>query len=395
MRSRWIVVVAMGSSQAIAWASSFYLPAVLAQPLSRDIGLSPAWIYGALSLALFVSAALGPLCGRIIDAHGGRGMLVISNLLFTVALVILSLARGPLSLFGAWLLFGVAMATGLLETAFAALTRMYGDQARGPLTGVALLTGLSSTVGWPVSALFEHRFGWQGTCLLWALLNLILALPLNAWALKGNPAARSSDARVASTPDVSSAPNKRIWILTFVFATTGIVSNGLATNLPALFTALGASSLAAIGAASLMGPAQVGSRLLEFCARRWATPLTSARVAGGLHAIGAVVLGTFGAPAIAVFAVIQGGGNGILTIVRGTLPLALFGSQGFGTQLGKISVWARTGHAVAPFLFSAVIERYGGGVLFLSCALSMVAFIALFSGSLTGLPSGEVPSRED
>jgi hypothetical protein len=175
-------------------------------------------------------------------------------------------------------------------------------------------------------------------------------------------------------------------ILAFVFTTSGIVSIGVATNLPGLFSALGASPAAAIAAASLMGPAQVGARIIEYGAKRWSNPLVSAKVANALHPVATVTLMLGGASSIAWFALIHGAGNGILTIARGTLPLALFGAQGYGARIGKIAAPARIGQAVAPFLFGIAIERFGTGMLALSCALSIAAFLALFR--LT-MPAGE------
>jgi hypothetical protein len=154
--------------------------------------------------------------------------------------------------------------------------------------------------------------------------------------------------------------------------------NELASNLAGLFTAIGASPAAAIGAAALMGPAQVGARILEFSVRRWSSPLISAKVANALHPLGALALGLGGAPLIAAFSVIHGAGNGILTIARGTLPLALFGPQGYGARLGRISAPARIGQAVGPFLFGLGVERFGTRALFISSALSLAALVSLF-----------------
>jgi len=394
MNSRWGIIVTIGCTQALAWASSFYLPAILAGPIARDVGLSPPWIYGALSFSLCVTAALGPLCGRVIDERGGRSVLVISNLLLALGLCLLALARGPVLLFVAWLVLGIAMAAGLYEAAFGALTRLYGEGARTPITGITLIAGFASTVGWPMSAFLEHLCGWRGACISWALLNLLVGLPLNAWALKGAPPATHSGEPSRQTVSAVSVPtDRRMWILAWVFTACGIVSTGIATNLPGLFSAMGVSTGSAVAAASLMGPAQVGARVIEFSARRWGTPLVSARVAGLLHPIGALILGVGGAPMVAVFAIVHGAGNGILTIARGTLPLALFGPRGYGARIGKIAVPARIGQAVAPLLFGVAIEQYGARMLIVSSALSLVALICLFHPSLAAASRGISPSE--
>ena len=395
MTSRWGIVAALGSTQALAWASSFYLPAVLADPMARDLGVSAAWIFAALSLGLGVSAFLGPLAGRLIDERGGRPVLCASNLLFALGLGVLAVAKGATGLFVAWLILGIAMAAGLYEPAFAALTRLYGRNSHAPITGITLIAGFASTVGWPTSAYLEHRFGWRGACVGWATLHLALGLPLNAWVLgapSDPPDSRTERPVSASIRATPVAADRRMLILAFMFTASGIVSYGVAANLPGLFAALGATPGAAIAAASLMGPAQVSARILQFSLRRWGNPLISAKIANTLHPIGAFVLGIGGPPMIALFSVIHGAGNGILTIARGTLPLALFGPHGYGARLGRISAPARVGQAAGPFLFGLAIEQFGARTLFISSALSLAAFVSLFQ---LALPRRDPSTRGD
>ena len=149
---RW-TVARLGTAQTLAWASSYYLPAMLAEPMARDLGgVAASTVYAAFSLALIVSALLGPLAGHTIDRHGGRPVLVSTNLLFAASLAAMGLAQGPVGLFAAWVLMGVAMGSGLYEAAFATLVRLYGNGARGAITGITLIAGFASTVGWPLSA---------------------------------------------------------------------------------------------------------------------------------------------------------------------------------------------------------------------------------------------------
>src|SRR5271168_3126286 len=176
---RGVVVAALGTAQTLAWGSSYYLPAILADPIAAGLGLSRTVVFGIFSGALLVSAFLGPAVGRAIDQHGGRGVLAISNLVLAVGLVLLGMAQGIATLTIAWAFLGVGMAMGLYDPAFATLTGLYGRAARGPITGITLIAGFASTIGWPLSALLEASFGWRGACLVWAALNLLIGLPLN------------------------------------------------------------------------------------------------------------------------------------------------------------------------------------------------------------------------
>jgi MFS family permease len=379
MRSRFALVAALGSTQTLAWASSYYLPAVLAVPIAHDIGLSTPWIYAALSLGLGVSAVLGPLLGRRIDSQGGRSVLCGSNVVFAAGLCSLALASGPISLIVAWLALGVAMAAGLYEAAFSSLTRMYGYGSRGAITGITLIAGFASTVGWPISALLEHSMGWRGACVIWAALHLFLGLPLNAWALRfaGGVAIEEPTAVKTEPRRAAQSSDYGMLLLGFMFTASGIVSIGMATNLPRLFAVIGATPAAAIAAASLLGPAQVAARILEFSARHRINPLISARIASVLHPLASLAVAVGGAPLIAAFSVFHGAGNGMLTICRGTLPLALYGPEGYGARIGRISAPARIGQALAPFLFGLAIEKMGGATLLISSGLSLAALAAL------------------
>jgi predicted MFS family arabinose efflux permease len=376
-RSRTVLV--LGAAQTLAWASSYYLPAMLAAPMAEDLGVTVPTVFAAFSAALLVSALLGPYAGRAIDQWGGRPVLMGTNLVFALGLAGLALAQGPAGLFAAWLVLGIGMGSGLYEAAFAALVRLYGRDSRGVITGITLIAGFASTVGWPLSTLLEANLGWRGACFTWAGLHLVLGLPLNG-ALPRLRLPLASGPRVkAAQPPPPEAPgtSRAAVLLALVFAITWFVSTAMAAHLPQLLIASGATVAAAVAAGALIGPAQVAARLLEFGLLHRLHPLLSARLATLLHPIGAAVLIILGAPAAAAFALLHGAGNGILTIAKGTLPLVLFGPHGYGQRQGLLMVPSRIAQAVSPWLFGICLARWGSGALWLSGALGLVAFVAL------------------
>jgi len=369
-----VVVSALGTAQALAWGSSYYLPAIFADPIADGLGLSRTVVFGVFSGSLLVSALLGPPVGRAIDTHGGRGMLALSNLVLAAGLVLLALAQGVMILVAAWTVLGVGMAMGLYDPAFATLAGLYGRAARGPITGITLIAGFASTVGWPLSALLEAHFGWRGACLVWAALNLLIGLPLNRLLIpRAPPPIRATEVQGTAGP----APRGAMLLLSFVFAATWFVTGAMAAHLPRLLEIAGASATAAIAAAALVGPAQVGARLVEFGALKRTHPLISARLAAVLHPIGAIVLMAIGSSAITAFAVLHGAGNGLLTIAKGTLPLAIFGPVGYGLRSGVLGAPARAAQASAPLIFGLLLDRMGLGVLVISAGLSLAALLAL------------------
>lgn len=374
-RGRTTVVAALGATQTLAWASSYYLPAILADPIAAATGLSRTEFFAIFSAALLLSAALGPAIGRRIDRHGGRGVLIASNLFLAAGLAALAAARGPLGVAAAWVLLGIGMAAGLYDAGFAALAALYGGSARSAITGITLIAGFASTVGWPTSALLDASLGWRGTCLAWAALHLAVGLPMNRWLI---PAATAREAApAAAEPEAGEAPRGAMALLAFVFAATWFVTGAMAAHLPRLFEAAGAPPAAAIAAAALVGPAQVGARFVEFSLLRRIHPLGSARAAAQLHPLAAVALALLGPSGIAAFALLHGAGNGMLTIAKGTLPLALFGPVGYGLRSGLLSAPARAAQAASPLLFGYLLDRMGQGATAVSAGLSLAALAAL------------------
>jgi MFS family permease len=379
---RSVVVSTLGVTQTLAWGSTYYLPAVFADRISAALQLPRVWFFGVFSAALLLSGLLGPLAGRIIDRYGGRDVLGATNLVFASGLVALAFASGWAGLMVAWTILGIGMGFGLYEAAFATVAGLYGRDARNAITGITLFAGFASTVGWPTSAIFIDAFGWRGACLAWAALHLLIGLPMNRLLVPRTPP------HVPETTHVPEAASGLPWtmiVLASVFGATWFVSTAMAAHLPRLLQAMGSTPAVAVAAASLVGPAQVAARLVEFGLLRRLSPMISARLATGLHPIGATLLAMFGPVAAIPFVLLHGAGNGMLTIARGTLPLALFGPTGYGLRTGFLSAPARILQGGAPVLFGIVLDR--GGPLYallLSGSLTGLSFLALLSLSAVG-----------
>ncbi|HKS18931.1 MAG TPA: MFS transporter [Bradyrhizobium sp.] len=369
------IIVALGTTQTLAWASSYYLPAILADPIGRDLGVSSNWIFAAFSASLVISALLGPRVGRQIDLVGGRSVLCISNLTLAAGLALLGFTYSIPMLICAWLLLGIGMGFGLYDAAFGALGRIYGEAARRPITGITLLAGFASTVGWPLTALGLESIGWRNTCFGWAAAHILLGLPLNFLMV---PAVHGAKAAVANAVKPHIPIDRPMILLAFAFAAAWTVTGAMAAHFPRILEAAGATSVQAIAAGALIGPAQVAARLVEAGLLSRYHPLLSTRLACLTHPIGAVIVAIAGGGAASVFAIFHGAGNGILTIARGTLPLAIFGPKNYAYRLGLIGAPSRMAQAVAPLAFGLLVDSMGSRVLIVSSALSLAALAALF-----------------
>jgi predicted MFS family arabinose efflux permease len=368
------IVIPLGITQTLAWASSYYLPAILADPIARDLDLTPNWIFGAFSAALVISGMLGPRVGRQIDLIGGRWVLSASNVVLAGGLVALAFTHSIMMLLVAWALLGVGMGLGLYDAAFGALGRIYGQSARSAITGVTLFAGFASTIGWPLTSLGLGSIGWRETCLAWAAMHIVIGLPLNLIFI---PKTSRSEASSADGGKPRIPMDRSMILLAFAFAAAWTVTGAMAAHFPRILEAAGVSPGQAILAGALIGPAQVAARIAEAGFLSRYHPLMSTRLACLSHPVGAILIGIFGSPAAMALAILHGAGNGILTIARGTLPLAIFGPGNYAYRLGLLGAPSRVAQAVAPFAFAILIEKIGLGVLIVSSALSLSALAAL------------------
>jgi len=372
-RSRLGVIAALGTAQTLAWGSSYYLPAILADPIAQELGISSNWFFAAFSGSLVISGLLGPRVGRQIDRVGGRQVLCVSNLVLAAGLALLGASTSLWTMAAAWLLLGVGMGLGLYDAAFGALGRIYGGDARGAITGITLIAGFASTVGWPLSSLGLETIGWRETCFAWAAAHLVIGLPLNLMLPRTERGAAPQGPAVKPHIPI----DRTMVLLSFAFAAAWTVTSAMAAHLPRIVEAFGATPAQAVFAGMMIGPAQVAARVMEASVLGRFHPLISTRLSCLTHPIGAAVIAIFGGGAAAAFALLHGAGNGILTIARGTLPLAIFGPENYAYRLGLIGAPSRIAQALAPVLFGLLIEPLGKGVVVVSAGFSLAALGAL------------------
>lgn len=371
-------VLALGTAQTLAWGSTYYLPAILAAPMAREFGVPADWIFGAFSASLLISALVGPAVGHRIDRFGGRDVLSVSSLVFATGLALMAVSNSLAVLIVGWLVLGLGMGMGLYEAAFSTLTSIYRENARSAITGITLLAGFASTICWPISAYLDAEIGWRATCYVWAAAHIVVGLPLNRFLIPRGLTQESPPPLLQTdTKGEAGLFNRPMVLMAVSFAITWFVSTAMAAHLPALLERAGASRTMAITAAALVGPAQVAARILEFTLLQRIHPLLSARMASVTHTMGAAAFLAIGTPAAYFFALLHGAGNGVMTIAKGTLPLVIFGSAGYGRRQGFLTAPSRITQAIAPFAFAVLVERYGEYALVASSGLCLIGFAAM------------------
>jgi MFS family permease len=373
-------VPVLGITQILTWGTIFYTPVLIVPLIAAERGWSISFAMGGFSIGLLVAGLVAPYVGRSIDRFGGNVVMALGSLTGALGLFLITSAAHPVAYYAVWMVLGVAMAANLYDAAFSTLGRIFGIGARRPITALTLAGGFASTVSWPMTHFLLERVDWRGTYLIYAALLAFVAAPLHALAL---PRTRyQSD---IAAPDTQSAPVKVLppYGLPFIlvasaFASYAFVPSGLAAHLLAIFAREGIGSATVVWIGALFGPAQVGARLIEFAFGRNLHPLWIARFAltTFLCAFLMLVLLGVSTATAAAFALMFGGANGLITIARGAVPLALFGASGYGRLMGRLAGPFLLMQAAAPFIMAYMIERTSDfGALSLAAGFASVALI--------------------
>jgi len=379
-------VFLLGITQIIAWGSLFYSIAVLAQPIADDLGISTTMVFGAFSLSLAVSGLTAPAIGRAIDSLGGYRVLAGGSVISAIALALIAIADGPLLLFVGWALAGVAMAANLYDAAFPALSQFAGTRYRQALTALTLLGGLASTAFWPLAWVLNDAHGWRVALGLFALMHLLVCLPIHYWGLP-RPRLPESGGDAPPNKPVAVAGGKRFWWLAAGFTISAFVVSGTAAHAVGVLKASGLDPATAIFAVALIGPMQVVGRLLEFVFARGVAATLVGLASFSIMLCAMVLLSQVGfAPWVAfAFACAYGLSNGVMSIVRGTVPAELFGRDGYGALMGRLAQPAFFAKAAAPVALAALVangETYQTMVFLLAAlaALALAAYIVAIRG---------------
>jgi hypothetical protein len=351
--TRFRLGAVLGINQTLSWGMTFYLPAIVATPVATTLGRSGFSILGAFSWSLLVAGACAPHVGKWIDHRGGRGALLASIVVIAAGQATLALSNGLAVWYLGWTIIGIGMAMGLYDAAFATVGGLLGKEAGPSITGITLVAGFASTVFWTLGAALINNLGWRGLLLAYAGLMLLINLPM-IWLLVPPAPPRTRDTATGDLPK-SPAQRRALILLGAFFALRWFITSAIAVHVLSLFHGVGLTRDQAVGVAALIGPGQVAGRILEYAIGPRIDLLIKARIAALLFPAGAALLLLGGPYAATAFALMYGMSNGIMTINRGTLPLALFGPQGYARTLGWLAVPVLLAQATAPTVTAPLV----------------------------------------
>jgi MFS family permease len=384
-------LVVLSITQIIAWGTLFYGMMLLGPRIMAETGWSSGLVYAGFSLALLTAGFAAVKVGGLIDRHGGRPVMSIGALVGGAGFVLLAVSSHPLPYFLSFALIGLGMAGALYDAAFASLARIAGPQSRRAISALTLAGGLASTVFWPVGYWLLTLMDWRMVALTYAglvggvcaVLHLLL-LPKGRWETATTTLGQSDTETVAEAPPMVGGEARRMVLVIFGAAIIihGVITNALSVHLAPTLDALGLTEAEAIWAGALIGPSQSAARLIELMFSSRYPVLALGLIASGLMPLAFAVLigGAFGLKAVLLYAVLYGASNGLITIARGVLPLALFGREGYGRTLGLISGPALVAKSAAPLIFAAMIPWLGASLTMqVLAALSVLCFLAMLA----------------
>ena len=378
-------VVALGITQITAWGTSYYCLGVLAGPISRDTGWSRGFVFLGFTVAVLAMGVVSSAVGRAIDRRGARAVMTLGTVLVSVGLFALSHARSEAAYLIVWAFLGVGMRLCLYDAAFAALVQVAPSRGRIAISYLTLFGAFASSVFWVVGHALNERMGWRQTLVAFAVINLAVCLPLHWWGLSRRESGRSAGPGGGSVASPDGPPLEgrtrsiALALFALIMSLNGFVFGVISVQLVALLEAAGLATAAAVWVASLKGVAQFGGRVVEIVFGRGLRAITVGRIAVGILPLALVLLlaGTRSVPLVVAFTLVMGASQGVLTIVRGAVPLALFGAQGYGAVLGVIATPVLVVNAASPTVFAWIVERWGWGTgrvsLLVSCAASWLA----------------------
>lgn len=355
----WSAVIALGITQITAWGSIYYLFPLLMEPLQSTLGASRSAVVGAFTFSVLVSGLLAPWVGRLIDRSGGRVLMGSASLVACLALSALSQVSTLAQFYVVWAFLGVAMAGSLYEPAFAVLTRAFVTHHRRAIAVLTLFGGFASTVFWPLGQALIDEIGWRNTALVFAAMNLLICVPLHLFALPGTSRLAPSPVPVGVTSTQSlrgALRHATFHWLAAAFTVNALVFSGTAVHLLAMLGSKGMSAAQAAALGALMGPMQVLGRLVEITAGRRVPPSRVAVIAMALLPISLVIFVAAGGSitGFMLFTLLYGAGNGAMTIVRGTVPVELYGRQEFGAVNGALAAPVLAAKAFGPLVAALV-----------------------------------------
>ncbi len=384
-------VVALGITQITAWGTSYYCLGVLAGSIGKDMGWAQGFVFLGFTVSVLAMALISTAVGRAIDSYGARAVMSIGSIVVGGGLYLLSLVTSQWAWLAVWVGIGVGMRCCLYDAAFAALVQLVPKRGRQAISYLTLFGAFASSVFWVVGHYLDESLGWRQTLVVFAALNIVVCLPLHWFGLHrhqrvpAGPSVGAGGGQTSEEPGVleGRARTIAVWLFALIMSLNGFVFGVVSVQLVPMLEAAGLAAATAVWVASLKGFAQFGGRVVEIVFGRNLSPIAVGRISIAVVPVAFALFYVSGGSfeVLLAFTLLMGASQGVLTIVRGAVPLALFGSKGYGAVLGLIATPVLFVSAAAPTIFAWIVDRWGwpaGNVAILvSSALAFLCMEAM------------------
>ncbi len=374
-------LIVLGLTQLIGWGT-VGLVAIVGREMAADLGMSVTAVFAGNSILYLAMGLCAPLLANTFARLGARLVMIGGTAVAIAGFAILARAQGPATYVIAWMILGIAGSATLTTPAFILLNEVVGQHARSAIGALMLVTGLSSSLFWPIAAFVSQAVGWRSTCLIYAAGLALLSLPLLILGLprRERPLAQPVTADHAAPP--ASRANGTFWLIVAAIALNAFITYGFSAILIELLKAEGLRPDAAVAFGSALGLIQVGARGIDFLGGgRW-DGVATGKLAGIALPVSLAVLIVGGGAiwSVAAFILLYGLGSGALAVARATIPLVFYDKAAFARATSHIALPLNVMSALAPPSLAALLTHFGcdavlGFAILCSCGALALLFI--------------------
>ena len=375
-RKKFRESIILGLGQVLLWGGSYFLLGILGKSIINDLKISNQFLYGTLSFSILISGLVSPYVGKYINNKDKNYILLFSGILMGIGLLLMAISTEKILFVLSWIIIGFAMGGGLYDALFASLGRKYGKNAPQSIIQVTLVSGFTTTLVWPLLTFLLHNFGWRNACIIYAVLLIVTIFPMHYFSIFKFKPKEIKTSQTVKKQEVEFKKDGTFYLLLLNFSIGTFLMTGIYLHLIDILVSYHITMVEAVSIGALLGPSQVGIRFLDMILPK-KTPIKAAIISATTILLGLLFL-SFGAKIAFLGVVLFGLGNGLRSILRGTLPLWIYGQDSYATIIGKLARLPLIAQALTPIVSGYVVAYFGlNAFLNVLCTLAFISIIPM------------------
>lgn len=372
------LLAVLSIAQIVGWGT-VGLPAVAGSAMAAGLQLSLPAVFAGTSVLYLLMGLCGPALAPVFTRFGARRVMISGSILAAPGFGLLAVSQGPVAYFTAWAILGSAGAATLSTAAYIYLNEVLGQEAKAAISALMLVTGLSSSIFWPLTAFLVEHQGWRSCCLIFAGIMIFVCLPLYTLGLPARLPGHVATRLAVSDNRRPAAAGHTFYLIASAIALNAFVTYGLSAVLIELFKARGLTVTEAVGLGAMLGIIQVLARGLDFLGGgRW-DGITTGVVAGAAlpSAMILLIFGGDGYAAAIAFVLLYGLASGALAVARATIPLVFYDKADYARAASRIALPLNLLSASAPPILATLLSHFNGNAVLMLTALCSTVALAI------------------